>query len=242
MPTLRIVSKMTTHIRSMEIGSQEWQNLIREGAALLFDSCALRVSDFQTEQFAVHAAEMLKWNRKTNLTAITEPFEIAVKHFLDSIAPAPLIPPGSKVLDIGSGAGFPGIPLKILLPSLSVTTIDASRKKVNFQKHVIRTLKSKDSDFIGIESLHIRAEDLAKDPAFANTFDVIVCRALSSLDMFVSLATPLLAKQGMMIALKGKTDASEIEAAEKCGVSATVKSYKLPYLDAERMIVVLTAP
>ncbi|OQX24122.1 MAG: 16S rRNA (guanine(527)-N(7))-methyltransferase RsmG [Desulfobacteraceae bacterium IS3] len=223
----------------MEIGSQEWQKLIREGAAILFDSCALRVSDFQTEQFGVHAAEMLNWNRKTNLTAITEPYEIAVKHFLDSIAPAPLIAPCSRLLDIGSGAGFPGIPLKIIIPSLSVTTIDSSRKKVNFQKHVIRTLKYKNSDFIDIESLHIRAEDLAKAPAFTNAFDVIVCRALSSLDMFVSLAMPLLAEQGTMIALKGKTEASEIEAAEKYGLSATVKTCRIPYLDAERAIVIL---
>ena len=103
------------------------------------------------------------------------------------------------MLDIGSGGGFPGIPLKVLRPKLSVTLIDASRKKVSFLKHVIRTLK-----LDNIDAFHIRAEDLAAHPSYLNRFDVIISRALSSLEHFVRLAVPLLAKWGIIIAMRGK--------------------------------------
>ena len=108
----------------MEIGSEKWKRLIIDGAG----HCGVRINRDQAQQFALHAALMLKWNRTSNLTAITDSMDIAVKHFLDSIITVPLISPGSTVLDIGSGAGFPGIPLKIVIPSLQVTLIDASRK------------------------------------------------------------------------------------------------------------------
>ena len=83
----------------------------------------------------MHAAELVRWNQKINLTAITDPFEVAVKHFLDSLPAARLLPKDATLLDIGSGGGLPGLPLKILMPSLSITLIDASRKKVNFLKN-----------------------------------------------------------------------------------------------------------
>ncbi len=231
---------MTNHKSQMTnlkspIGSAEWKHLIIQGAKAL----DVRPDQEKTDQFAIHGLELLKWNRKINLTAITDPLEVAVKHYLDSIAPAPVIPPGSSLLDIGSGGGFPGIPLKILLPSLSVTLIDASRKKISFQKHVIRTLGLQN-----IEARHIRAEELAREEPFANAFDVIVCRALSSLDAFVAMALPLLTTDGMMIALKGKVSEAEIESWENLKVgkdrfSLMLKKYKLPYLGAERAIVSL---
>ncbi|QTA89802.1 16S rRNA (guanine(527)-N(7))-methyltransferase RsmG [Desulfonema magnum] len=228
--------RITNH--KFPIGSAQWKYLIIEGAKT-FDVCP---DQEKTGQFAIHGLELLKWNRKMNLTAITDPLEVAVKHFLDSIAPAPVIPPSSSLLDIGSGGGFPGIPLKILIPSLSVTLIDTSRKKVSFQKHIIRTLK-----LGNIKARHIRAEDLAREKPFAKAFDVIICRALSSLDAFVAMARPLLAEHGMMIALKGKVSEAEIESWEnlktgKDGFSLVLKKYKLPYLGAERAIICLKRP
>jgi 16S rRNA (guanine527-N7)-methyltransferase len=210
----------------------EWQNMIAEGAKVL----GIHIEKENIGQFAVHAAELLRWNKRTNLTAITVPAEIAVKHFVDSIAPAPLIPPNSSLLDIGSGGGFPGIPLKIMIPSLSVMLIDASRKKVSFQKHVIRTLNLSD-----IEARHVRAEEIAED--FSNFFDVILCRALSSLEDFISMSVPLLKKDGLMIALKGKEAEKETAAAQSkiraAQLSLTVKKYNLPYLGAERSLICL---
>lgn len=149
------------------------------------------------------------------------------------------------MLDIGSGGGFPGIPLKIILPKLSVTLIDASRKKTSFLKHVIRTLKLEN-----IEALHIRAEDLAIQPSYMNRFDVIISRALSSLDAFVRLALPLLKNRGVIIALKGEIDKSELDdlrdnVLEKMNSGGSIdrqftisrERYSLPMLNSERSII-----
>ena len=94
--------------------------------------------------FPAHALELIRWNTKINLTAITDPLDVAVKHYIDSIATADLIPRHARLLDIGSGAGFPGIPLKIMFPSLSATLTDAVRKKVNFLNHSGRILPAQE--------------------------------------------------------------------------------------------------
>jgi len=229
----------------MEIGSEEWQQLIIDGA----QSFEININKSKTEQFAVHAAELMKWNRKINLTTITRPKDVAVKHFLESSIPSLLIAPGAKILDIGSGGGFPGIPLKILMPSLSLMLIDASRKKVSFLKHVIRTLKLEN-----IEARHERAEELAKKQAAANSFDVIISRALASIENLVLMAAPLLAKDGVIIAMKGVKPFQEIEAARKqvdnnnvlldignIRYSLYLKQYTLPYQKSQRSIIIINS-
>jgi len=212
----------------MKIGSNEWSELIIRGARA-FD---LDLDHHHTGLFAVHARELLHWNQTINLTAITDPFEIAIKHFVDSLAPAGLILPGATLLDIGSGGGFPGIPLKVAIPTLSMTLIDASRKKINFLKHVIRTLELED-----IEAIHIRAEALAADPAYQKHFDFITSRALTDLNAFIRRARPLLAANGQMIALKGKVDPAEGET----GHSDTpiAKTYLLPFTQSQRSIFII---
>ena len=112
----------------MQVGSTKWKNVIYDRVKDL----DIQIDRGKIDQFGIHASELLKWSQKINLTTISDPLEIAVKHFLDSIAPARFIPPDTSLLDVGSGGGFPGIPLKITIPSLSVTLIDASRKKVSF--------------------------------------------------------------------------------------------------------------
>ncbi len=223
----------------MQIGSIKWKNLIKEGAEIL----DIQMDQEHLDKFAVHATELMKWTAKTNLTTITDPLEVAVKHYLDSLAPAPMIQPDSSLLDIGSGGGFPGIPLKILIPSLSVTLIDASRKKVSFLMHMIRIL-----GLDNIVARHIRAEDLAEERHPANTYDVIMSRALSSLDDMVLLARPLLAGGGTIMALKSKVTGNEItsmhsEAKKKPDISKTVtltsKSYTLPFLKLERYVIII---
>ena len=223
----------------MEIGSKEWSHLIINGA----DRFNIDLNHHHTDQYAIHARELTQWTEKINITSITDPFEIAVKHFLDSLAPAPLILPGMNLLDIGSGGGFPGLPLKVLIPSMSVTLIDASRKKVSFLKHVIRTLTLNH-----IHALHSRAEDLTCEKGF----DVIISRALTSLEFFVRRAEPLLARQGLIIALKGEVDQQELNdlqsnRVDKTGrsnsvpklLSISIKKYKLPYLHSKRSIVLI---
>ena len=205
----------------------------------------LELNERHTDLFAVHARELLHWNKNVNLTRITDPFEVAVKHFVDSLACARHIAGGERVLDIGSGGGFPGIPLKVALPSLSVTLIDASRKKVNFLKHVIRTLALQ-----GIEALHVRAEELAAAAQYRHRFDVIVSRALSGLRRFVTVAMPLLAEGGCVVAMKGEMTPEAVDALQadlpalKKGVAAvrgpmriSFSNYRLPFTGAKRSIV-----
>lgn len=227
----------------MEFGSDPWKAMIIDGARDL----GLSIGRNTAERFAIHGAELVKWTEKTNLTSITDPEEVAVKHFLDSIASVPYISPGSTVLDIGSGGGFPGIPLRIVIADLAVTLIDASRKKVSFLKHIIRKL-----GLDRIDARHVRAEDLAAHPADTPVFDVIICRALSGMDTFVSLALPLLASQGRLIAMRGKTVETDLESARalilKMGgapngnahrFTLTIKRYRLPFLESERSLLIM---
>ena len=169
---------------------------------------------------------------------------------MDSLAIARWIHPEASLLDVGSGGGFPGIPLKILMPSLSVTLIDSSRKKNSFQRHVIRTL-----GLANIAALQTRVEALSAvadrlrggEP---HAFSVIVCRAFTDLARFVELAMPLLAPAGRLIAMKGRIGASELAGASRLIArlsqtgavlySRTV-SYNLPFLGAERCLFILTA-
>ena len=122
----------------MRIGSPQWAALIVEGAKAF----GLALDQKQVSRFAAHASELIKWNKKFNLTTITDPRDMALKHYLDSIAPAKRIPSFSTLLDIGSGGGFPGIPLKIICPNLKLTLIDGSRKKINFLKHRASSMNS----------------------------------------------------------------------------------------------------
>lgn len=214
----------------MNIGNEQWKKLLEKGAGNL----NIHIERKTTDQFSIHATELVKWNRKINLTTITDPVEVAVKHFLDSIIPVRVMPEYGRLLDIGSGGGFPGIPIKIMIPSLSVTLIDASRKKVSFLKHVIRNIK-----LIKINARQIRAEELAKEKPLKNWFDIIICRAFSRLDKIILQALPLLAKDGIIIAMKGKLSESELEAAGKNNLSLTVEKYELPFLELERSLVIL---
>jgi 16S rRNA (guanine527-N7)-methyltransferase len=172
---------------------------------------------------------------------------MAVKHFLDSIAPVPMIPKDVSLLDMGSGGGFPGIPLKVMMPSLSVTLIDASRKKVSFLNHVIRIL-----GLNNIEAIHVRAEDLFRDGNFNPAYDIIISRALSSMVNFVQMSLPLLSKDGSIIAMKGKISAKKIESElslvskrpenkenSTSNFNVILKKYRLPYLKSERSLVIL---
>ncbi len=218
----------------MEIGSREWQRFIIDGARKLGIELDERVS----ASFSIYASELLNWNRKINLTAVTDPREIAIKHFLDSLAPAGCIPDRGRLLDIGSGGGFPGIPLKIFKPSISALLIDGVRKKINFLKHVLRALGLEN-----IEARQMRTETLLKDPEYATSFDIIISRALSDLLTFVKSALPLLAEHGTIIAMKGEIDTKELDAVRANALgdqySLEIEKYRLPSIDSQRSLVIL---
>ena len=218
----------------MKIGSEEWLSLIRDAAAQL----AVNVRRRQAEQFSLHAQWLLEWNRKINLTAITDPHEMAIKHFIDAIAPLKHIPDKGRLLDIGTGGGFPGIPLKIMRPGQPVTLIDSVRKKVNFVRHVIRRMPLE-----GIEALHTRAEALIDNAGKGEKFDVIVCRALSDPNAAMALSRPLLAPGGRIVLYQGPgadsdpdPDLGDPVKTDGALFQLSSFSYSLPYSDFTRRI------
>lgn len=197
------------------------------------------VSEADIQALELFIAELLKWNRTVNLTSITKHNEIAVKHLLDSRMVSEHILDGDRVLDIGSGAGIPAIPLKIYRPAVNVVSVDAVGKKILFQRHVARMLKLEK-----FEALHDRVENLYS--THARQFDVIISRAFSRLDRFVSIAHPLLAVGGRIISMKGPAAPDEITAAERTfrdlGFEiSSYCSYSLPFGQGERSLVIITA-
>jgi 16S rRNA (guanine527-N7)-methyltransferase len=197
----------------------------------------LALSSHEIESFERYAAELKKWNSKVNLTAITKDSEIAIKHFVDSLTLAPYISIADRVLDIGSGAGLPIIPLKIISPETTMVSVDAVAKKINFQRHIIRILNLKN-----IEAIHARIEDL--HTTHRNSFSVITSRAFTRLDRFVALASPLLAEGGVLIAMKGEQADDEIAASDETVHAggfyvASVQRYSLPQNMGERVLTFL---
>jgi len=158
------------------------------------------------EAFQLYLKELLKWNEKINLTAIRSEKGIVLKHFIDSFSVYPYLCQHSSVLDIGSGAGFPGIPLKMVQPTLEMTLIDSVRKKVDFQRHIIRILRLKE-----IETIHGRAQDEEILQNIGGRFDITLSRAFSDLRTFLALSFPFLKEKGMAIAMKGTVDDNEIK-------------------------------
>lgn len=197
----------------------------------------LSLSEHEIRSFERYASELKKWNSKVNLTAITKDKEVAVKHFVDSLALVPYLTADDRLLDIGSGAGLPTIPLKIIRPDISMTSVDAVAKKIHFQRHIIRTLNLQH-----IEAIHARIENLHATHPYS--FSIITSRAFTRLDRFVELAAPLLAEGGMLIAMKGGQADGEIaesdESVGKHGFEITsVHRYSLPYNMGERVLTFL---
>ena len=178
----------------------ENQDLLVEGAK----GFGIQLNEKQVEAFDLYLRELLKWNQKINLTAIRTEKGIVLKHFIDSLSAIPYLFGTTSLLDIGSGAGFPGIPLKIVQPSLEVTLIDSVRKKVDFQKHIVRMLGLK-----GTETLHGRIQDKAIVQSMTGQFDAVISRAFSDLRTFLRLSFPFLRKGGILLAMKGEFDEEE---------------------------------
>ncbi len=225
----------------MNIDCEQWRQTVIEGAWAL----GVKVSADQARAMGRHALELLQWNRITNLTAITGAQEMALKHYVDSAAATAWIGEGVRVLDAGSGGGFPGIPLNILRPDLPLTMVDSVHKKVSFLKHAIRTLGLR-----RINAVHGRLEELSRLPAFRNRFDLVVCRAFSSLETFAVLALPFLSPGGALLAMKGPQadhDHETINLQDDGTImfnnicfAIHIHRYRIPLLDAQRSLVRLT--
>jgi 16S rRNA (guanine527-N7)-methyltransferase len=216
----------------VQINSPEWRQLLREQAAV----CDIRLTEQQLELLGTFAVELVAWNQKVNLTAITDPVEIIEKHLIDSLIPAHHLQEGASVLDIGTGGGLPGIPLKIFMPLLKMTLIDGSRKKISFVSYMIRQLGLHE-----IEARQIRAEKLAEMRAYQQAYDAVICRAVMSIKQFVTLGTPFLNNNGILIAMKGTEFSEELSeiTGDANGKAVRIISYHLPISGAARTLLVI---
>ncbi len=166
------------------------------------------ISDSEIAAFETYMEALLECNKMYNLTAITEPNDVVVKHFLDSIQGAELIPEGVSVIDVGSGAGFPAIPLKIVRPDISITMMDSVGKKVDFLNKTVKKLQLEQST-----AVHMRAEEAAQT-AMRESFDVAVSRAVGGLSGLLEYTTPLVKVGGCFIAYKGANAGEELALAK----------------------------
>ncbi|WP_270654432.1 16S rRNA (guanine(527)-N(7))-methyltransferase RsmG [Streptococcus gordonii] len=172
----------------------------------------IELNDRQKDQFERYFELLVEWNEKINLTAITEKNEVYLKHFYDSIAPVLQGLIGNqelKLLDIGAGAGFPSLPMKIIYPQLDVTIIDSLNKRINFLKLLAEELKLDKVHFY-----HGRAEDLAQDKAFRAQFDLVTARAVARMQVLSELTIPYLKVGGKLLALKASNAPEELEEAK----------------------------
>lgn len=203
----------------------------------VFSKNGIELTDFQVEQFNKYYNILIEYNNVMNLTAITEFDEVVIKHFLDSVLPYIYIERNCNVIDIGTGAGFPSIPLKIVRDDLCFTLVDSLNKRINFLNTIISKLNLKN-----INTIHTRSEDLAKDIKYRERFDYCVSRAVAKLPTLLELCVPFVKVGGMLLAYKSSGFNSEIEASYNalkllnCKVVKT-KSYELPENYGSRTII-----
>ncbi len=204
---------------------------LREQLADGLDTLAVPWRESQLDQALEFLALIGKWNRIDNLTAITEPRQMVVHHLLDSLAVHPQLPPARTLLDVGSGAGLPGIPLAIFNPELRLTLLDAAAKRVRFIRHAVTSLGLGNVDVV-----QARATDFCREPRF----DAIVSRAFARTDEFVAQTAPALACGGRMLAMKGRIPRQELDALP-ADFEYTVIPLQVPGLNAERHLITIAA-
>lgn len=187
---------------------------------------AMTIDGPQEERLLAFLDELLRWNQSINLTAITDREEALIKHLVDSLTLLPYLRGDETLLDMGSGGGLPGLPLKMVLPGLNLTSVDAVAKKISFQKHIIRTFV-----LSGAVARHGRLEELGQDASLAGHFDLVVARAFASLPDCVRLARPFLRSGGRLIAMKGPEGEKELLAAQELIASAGFSLQSMDKLD-----------
>lgn len=199
----------------------------------------IKLSDEQTEQFFQYMQLLLDWNEKINLTAIVEPKEIIQKHFIDSLTIQKYLSNNDSVIDVGTGAGFPGIPLKIVNSQKQIVLLDSLNKRLNFLKEVEKQL-----ELNKMEIVHARAEEGANNNLYREKFEIVTSRALAPLNVLVEYMLPFVKLQGKCIAMKGNNGKEEIENSKNAikilgGEIEQVEEFKLPDSEIVRDIIVI---
>lgn len=196
----------------------------------------------QLQQFDLYFNLLVEWNEKMNLTAITEENEVYLKHFYDSVSASFYFDfgKGQRLIDVGAGAGFPSIPIKILFPDLHVSIVDSLKKRITFLENLVSTL--------GLQNVslhHDRAETFGQNKKYRESYDIVTARAVARLSVLSELCLPLIKENGDFLAMKAASGSAELEDAEKAitTLGGEVKkdySFTLPLEESERHIIHIT--
>ena len=212
----------------------DFKGYLKEAA----ESYGINLTDRMLQQFAMYYELLIEWNEKINLTAITAPQEVAVKHMIDSLSclDEQAFPQGAAVIDVGTGAGFPGIPLKIFRPDIKLVLLDSLNKRIKFLQAVVEKLELSD-----VECIHARAEEGARTKKLREGFDTAVSRAVARLPVLAEYCMPFVKNGGYFVALKGMKYAEEADDATRAikmlgGKECRCVPIKLPYIEDKRAV------
>jgi len=205
-----------------------------------FASFHIELTDKEINIFKHYYKMLMEWNEKINLTAIVDEREVVVKHFIDSVSVLPFLPGNAKsLIDVGTGAGFPGIPIKIVKSDIDVTLLDSLEKRVRFLNTVIS-----ETGLAGINAVHARAEEFGQDDEYRECYDIGIARAVSALPVLCEYVMPFVRVGGYFIAMKGSNIKEEISEGEKAvtvlgGEIEDIKSFLLPFDNIERNVILI---
>ena len=194
------------------------------------------ISERQAEQFSAYFHMLIDWNSRMNLTAITEPLQVAQKHFMDSVLPMALIPENASVIDVGTGAGFPGVPLAIMRPDIKLTLLDSLNKRIIFLSELCAALR------LEARCIHARAEDGGRRVELRERFDIATSRAVANVSALAEYTVPFLKVGGASLMYKGPQAPDELasgkRALELLCCEARIHSFPAPW--GERTVIALT--
>lgn len=193
----------------------------------------------QIRKFFDYYLLLIEWNEKMNLTAITEVNDVILKHFIDSLTICKYIPQNAKIIDVGTGAGFPGIPIKIYREDTQITLLDSLNKRVLFLQEVINKL-----DLKSIEAIHGRAEEIARNNKYREKFDVVTSRAVANMSTLAEYMIPFIKTEGLCIMMKGSDYKEELEKSQRAikllgAELKNVEEFLLPDSDINRSVILL---
>ena len=215
------------------------ENNFKEKLTHLLKQIKIDINDKQAEKFYKYMELLLEWNEKINLTALTEQDDIILKHFVDSLTILNYINENETIVDVGTGAGFPGIPIALLNTTNKITLVDSLNKRINFLNEV-----KKELDIENIETVHSRAEDFGQNKSYREHFDIAVSRAVANLSVLAEYLIPLVKVGGKIICMKGSDIEEELNSAqfaicELGGEIKEVKEFYLPETDMKRNIIII---
>lgn len=197
----------------------------------------IKLSEEQFEQFYRYMNILIEWNKVMNLTGITDPEEIIIKHFIDSLTVIKRVDPKDNIIDVGTGAGFPGVPIKIAFPETKVVLLDSLNKRIKFLNEVIEQLQLK-----GIETIHGRAEDFGKNEKHREKYDIAIARAVAPLNILLEYLMPFVKIRGKVLCMKASNNEEEIKNSKKAikilgGELVNTDEFFIPNTNIKRKIV-----